>query len=336
MSATTSAPAAGRALYHAAWEMVGRKFFDVSRLTNWADWEHKFDSEIDSEETALRFISQMVASLGDSYTHVVGAALSNAVPASVATADATETTTASAVPASQSDVLTRKLKGNVGYIRIFSFEQPDIVEQVTEGAAAIADCDAFIIDLRDNNGGEVNGACNCSEFFIEQGPIGSIARRLPDGRMWHRDVGLVDEAIVFITKVTGEEDRVEGFLRRKPITAGKPVVVLINEGTASSAEMVAAAIVESDKESGLVTCMGEPSFGKGIAQGKVSVMDKVVIQVTMAHFMSPSDVWFGDAQQTVRNPVMPDIHVSSKTEAGPNAQLEAAFKHLQSRLAPAA
>ena len=84
----------------------------------------------------------------------------------------------------------------------------------------------MIVDLRDNGGGAVDPACSCCEFFVPKGPVGSIVRRLPDGRMWHRDVGLVDEGTLFITRVTGEEDRLEGFMRRQPITVGKPVVVL--------------------------------------------------------------------------------------------------------------
>lgn len=328
MTATQNAPLEGRALYHAAWEMVGRKFFDIERLGNWEEWEHKFDERIVSETTARDCISIMLASLGDTYTRLVEVDDTRPVQEDVSSGSSNESEEPTAV---KRDVLSRKLPNNIGYIRIFSFESPDVIDQVTEGAAAIAECDAFIVDLRDNGGGAVDAACSCCEFFVTKGPVGSITRRLSDGRMWHRDVALFDEGTMFVTRVTGEEERVEGFMRRQPVTAGKPVVVLINEGTASSAEMVAAAIVESDRNSGLVICIGEPSFGKGIAQAQVMVTDKVIIQVTMARFMSPTDVWFGDAQQSVRNPVAPQLFVSGNTDAGPNAQLDAAFKWLMAR-----
>lgn len=332
MSTTQDASTAGRALYHAAWEIVGRKFFDTERLKDWTSWEHRFDELIDSESSARGYIAQMVASLGDTYTRLLDITLGDEAD----TASGNEAVEVEQVTETRNDVMARRFPGNIGYIRIFSFEHPGIVEQVTEGAAAIADCDAFIIDLRDNGGGAVDAACSCCELFVPKGGVGSIKRRLPDGRMWHRDVGLVDEGILFITKVTGEEDRLEGFMRRQPININKPVVVLINENTGSSAEMMAAAIIESDKESGLVTCVGVPSFGKGIAQQKVTVLDKLVIQITTAHFMSPTDVWFGDAQQSVRNPVNPDVHVESDGDRGPNAQLDAAFRHLTGRLAKVA
>lgn len=328
MTATKSASESGRALYQAAWEMIGRKFFDTDRLSNWAEWERKFDEQIVSEESALDCISQMLASLGDTYTRLVETADATPVQEKESSFSSNESAEPIAV---KGDVLARKLPNNIGYIRIFSFESPDIIEQVTDGTAAIADCDALIVDLRDNGGGAVDAACSCCEFFVIRGPVGSITRRLSDGRIWHRDVALFDEGTLFVTKVTGEEERMEGFMRRQPITAGKPVVVLINEGTASSAEMMAAAIVESDRSSGLVTCIGEPSFGKGIAQAQVLVMDKIIIQVTMARFMSPTDVWFGDAQQSIRNPVVPQLFVSGNTDAGPNAQLDAAFKWLMAR-----
>lgn len=339
MATTYSASSAGRALYRAAWEVVGQKFFDTEKLADWSSWEHRFDELIDGEETALRFIEQMLASLGDNYTRLVGFDLNNnhdAQPASPARLNTSPASAETGAPKSTNDVLVKKLPGNIGYIRIFSFENPSIVEQVTQGVEAVRSCDAFIIDLRDNGGGNVDWACSCAEFFVAKGPVGSIVRRLPDGRTWHRDVALFDEGMLFITKVTGEEERMEGFMRREPITVGKPVVVLINEHTGSSAEMMAAAIIESDKESGLVTSMGAPSFGKGIAQTTVSVLDKIAIQITCARFMSPTDVWFGDAQQTVRNPVVPDVLVPETADDGPNAQLSAAFNWLKTRIQTAA
>jgi len=337
---TNSASSAGRALYHAAWEVVGQKFFDVERLKDWSSWEHKFDDEIDNEETARRFIAEMVASLGDSYTcvlddepaHDAGTASQASSEAASERQESPPASADTSTPA-KSDVLVRRFKGDIGYIGIYSFLQPDLVDQVTEAIAAVSDCVAFIIDLRGNGGGLVTSAASCCEFLVARGPLGTLQKRLPDGRLWHRDFGLVDEAMVFITKVDGEDERVEGFMRRQPITVGKPVVVLIDEGTGSAAEMMAAAIIESDKESGLVTCIGVPSFGKGIAQTTVNVLDKVAIQITCGRFLSPTDVWFGDAQQSVRNPVMPHIHVEPNAELGANAQLAAAVERIKSQLA---
>ena len=330
MSNEHSASTEGRALYHAAWELVGERFFDTSRLEDWTSWRNRFDSLIDTEESAVPYIVEMVASLGDSYTRVVGL-----LPPAVDTGTEEAPKPASRAP-SQNDVLYRQLQRNIGYIRICSFEQPDIVDQVTAAAEVLAECSAYIIDLRDNGGGAVDAAASCCEFFMEKGPIGSIERRLPEGKIWHRDVGLVDEGLLYITRVTGEDERMEGYIRRKSITTGKPVVVMINENTGSAAEMIAAAIIESDRSSGRIVSLGTPSFGKGIAQQQISVLDRLVIQMTTAHFMSPTDVWFGDAQQSVRNPVVPDILVEGEVEEACKVQLQAAYQHLERQLLRAA
>jgi|AGTN01.3.fsa_nt_gi Periplasmic protease len=318
MSDANSASVTGRELYHAAWKVVKEHFYDTERLKDWASWEHRFDEHIDSDEKAIAFIKEMVSSLNDSYTRVLE-------PVEVVEKQEQRESTESAV-------LVRKL-GNIGYIRIFSFSQDNIVEQVAEAAAEIADCDAYIVDLRDNGGGGIDNTANCCELVVPVGCVATVESRLLDGRLKKRTVGLVDEAFITITNIEGEKEEVEGFMRRQAITKGKPVVVLINEYTASSAEIMAAAIVESDKESGLAVSMGTPTFGKGIAQGNVNVLDKLVIRISHMRFLSPTDVWFGDAQQTVCNNLKPMIAVEPTDADGANAQLGAAVEYLRKRLA---
>ncbi len=57
-----------RELYHRTWETVRVNYYDQSKLQDWAQWEHKYDAQIKTEEDALRFAREMVASLNDPYT----------------------------------------------------------------------------------------------------------------------------------------------------------------------------------------------------------------------------------------------------------------------------
>lgn len=61
-----------RELYHRTWETVRVNYYDQSKLQDWAQWEHKYDDQIKTEEDALRFAREMVASLEDPYTILHG------------------------------------------------------------------------------------------------------------------------------------------------------------------------------------------------------------------------------------------------------------------------
>lgn len=61
-----------RELYHRTWQTVRVNYYDPSKLQNWDEWEHKFDDKIKTEEDALRYAREMVASLNDPFTILHG------------------------------------------------------------------------------------------------------------------------------------------------------------------------------------------------------------------------------------------------------------------------
>lgn len=61
-----------RELYHRTWQAVRVNYYDQDKLRDWAQWEHKYDEQIHTEEDALRFAREMVASLNDPYTILHG------------------------------------------------------------------------------------------------------------------------------------------------------------------------------------------------------------------------------------------------------------------------
>lgn len=119
----------------------------------------------------------------------------------------------------------------------------------------------LVIDLRDNAGGLLPAAVDICDMFLEQGPIVTIQGRLPDDR------------IVYDAS-TGSS-----------ISNQVPIVVLINRGSASASEIVAAAL----RDQGRASVAGERSFGKGTIQ-QVFVMDggRSGLKLTTAKYFPPS------------------------------------------------
>lgn len=128
-----------------------------------------------------------------------------------------------------------------------------------------------ILDLRNNPGGLLDQSVEVSDFFLSEGLIVSTKGR------------------------HGEIDR-----REASATMGEtnfPVIVLINEGSASASEIVAGALQDQDR--GLI--VGTPSFGKGSVQTVVELGDGSALKITIAKYFTPS----GRSIQSVG--VIPDI-----------------------------
>lgn len=151
----------------------------------------------------------------------------------------------------------------IAYLRIDIFgekttdEFQKALETVKPGARGL------VIDLRDNAGGLLPAAVDICDMFLERGPIVTIQGRQPDDRVVY--------------------DAKEGVT----IANDVPIVVLINGGSASASEIVAAAL----KDQGRAKVAGERSFGKGTIQ-QVFVMDggRSGLKLTTAKYFPPSGV----------------------------------------------
>jgi carboxyl-terminal processing protease len=168
---------------------------------------------------------------------------------------------------------------DVGYIRITQFN-----EQTTEGLKkAIADLAAqngdklkgFIIDLRNNPGGLLDQAIGVCDAFLEKGEIVSTRGRNAD-----------------------ETQRYNA----KPgdLTKGKPVIVLINGGSASASEIVAGALQDHKR----ATLIGTRSFGKGSVQTIIPLgSGNGALRLTTARYFTPS------GRSIQAKGIVPDIEV---------------------------
>lgn len=133
----------------------------------------------------------------------------------------------------------------------------------------------ILIDLRNNSGGLLDQAVSVSNLFIEKGIIVSVKGRDSEKK-------IVEYAKPDSSKITDV-----------------PIVVLVNQGSASASEIVAGAIQDSNR--GIIT--GQKTFGKGSVQTLVELDDKSAIKYTMAKYYTPS----GKSIQATG--IIPDIEI---------------------------
>jgi carboxyl-terminal processing protease len=119
----------------------------------------------------------------------------------------------------------------------------------------------YILDLRNNPGGPLDQAVSVSDAFLDEGEIVSTRGRDP-------------------------KEIQRFFAKKGDLTNGKPVVVLINEGSASASEIVAGAL----KDQGRAILIGEKSFGKGSVQSIIAMPGHGAIRLTTALYYTPSGV----------------------------------------------
>ncbi|HEX9159002.1 MAG TPA: S41 family peptidase [Rhizomicrobium sp.] len=184
-------------------------------------------------------------------------------------------------------------EGDVGYIRIPAFNEETndgVVSAVKNLRKQIGpSLKGYVIDLRDDGGGVLDQAIAVSDDFLEGGEIVSTRGRRPDD--------------------TQRYDAKPG-----DITDGKPLVVLINGGTASASEIVAGALQDHKR----ATVVGMTSFGKGSVQTIIPLNGGAdgALHLTTARYYTPS----GRSIQATG--IVPDIAVAKGDEATDFAKLE--------------
>jgi carboxyl-terminal processing protease len=174
-----------------------------------------------------------------------------------------------------------RVVGNVAVLRITTFNEQTysgLQEELAKSVEELGGMDnvtGFVIDLRNNPGGLLNQAIDVSDAFLEQGEIVSTrGRATSDGERFNATTG--------------------------DLALGKPIVVLINGGSASASEIVAGAL--QDHRRAIV--VGTKSFGKGSVQTLIPLRGDGAMRLTTARYYTPS----GRSIQALG--VAPDIVVS--------------------------
>jgi carboxyl-terminal processing protease len=179
------------------------------------------------------------------------------------------------------DSVKSEMKDDVAYIRITEFGSKTVKElQKAIKELNKKDPIGFVVDVRNNPGGYLDAAIRVSDAFLDSGEIVS-------------------------TRGRDKENIDRSFAKSGDLTNGKPIVVLINHGSASASEIVAGAL--QDNKRALV--MGTKSFGKGSVQQQIPMGDGTAIHLTIARYYTPS----GTSIQA--KGITPDVEVlQSKVE----------------------
>ncbi|QBX33488.1 S41 family peptidase [Paracoccus liaowanqingii] len=162
-------------------------------------------------------------------------------------------------------VVRSRVEGHAVVLRVSTFNDETYdtllaeLESAVEEAGGIDRVTGFVLDLRNNPGGLLNQAISVSDAFLDAGEIVSTRGRSSDeSERWNAETG--------------------------DLAQGKPMVVLVNGGSASASEIVAGAL--QDHRRAIV--VGEKSFGKGSVQTVMPVTADSAIRLTTARYFTPS------------------------------------------------
>jgi carboxyl-terminal processing protease len=156
------------------------------------------------------------------------------------------------------------IEGDAGWIKIKSFENEHTSDYLHKAVEEIqktlgSSLSGYVIDLRNNPGGLLDQAIAISDDFLDRG-------------------------VIVVTKGRNANDVERAAAKTGDITGGKPVVILINGGSASASEIVAGALQDHKR----ALLLGTRSFGKGSVQTLIPLGDSGALRLTTARYYTPS------------------------------------------------
>ena len=174
------------------------------------------------------------------------------------------------------------IKENVGYIRLRAFNEQSgdqLLKKIKDLSKTNKNLKGYILDLRNNPGGLLSQAVQISDAFLDSGEIVSIKGR--------------------------DKNDIKIYTARKgDAIKGKPLIVLINRGSASASEIVSGALKDHKR----AILLGEKTFGKGSVQTIIPLKNKGGLRLTTAKYYLPSGTSISEIG------VEPDIVVKESKE----------------------
>ena len=176
----------------------------------------------------------------------------------------------------QKEVTSRMLDGKIGYIALHGFSQRS-ADEFHRALGSLLDDGAtsVVFDLRDNPGGYINAAQKIASEFIKSGLIFSQESSGGDNKRW---------------EATGDGLATDTSL---------PLAVLVNGGSASASEIVAAAL----KETARGVLIGQPTYGKNTVQVWTELVDHSGVRITISRWFTP------EHHSVAPDGVQPDVTV---------------------------
>lgn len=192
--------------------------------------------------------------------------------------------------------------GRIGIIALYQFGSDSAVE-LREALAEleVEELAGLVLDLRGNGGGYLDGAVDIVSLFVPEGEIVSVQGR--DGELQKH------------------------VANRRPLDTTTPLAILINQGSASAAEITAGALQDMRR----AMIVGMKSFGKGSVQEIIELPGGASLRVTYARWLTPS------GRDISKDGIQPDLvvdltHEDAQAERDP--QLERALEWLQQPVLP--
>jgi carboxyl-terminal processing protease len=176
-------------------------------------------------------------------------------------------------------VVSKVVDNKVGYLRLRAFNENSSnqlkkeISKIEKNKKTVG----YILDLRNNPGGLLSQAIKISDFFLDDGEIVSTrGRKKRENRKFFANKG----------------DKIDG----------KPLIVLINNGSASASEIVAGALQDQKR----AILLGETTFGKGSVQSIIPLKNRGAIRLTISKYYLPSGKSISEVG------VVPDIKVEEE------------------------
>ena len=178
-------------------------------------------------------------------------------------------------------VISKVVDNKVGYLRLRAFNENSSsqlkkeISKIEKNKKLVG----YILDLRNNPGGLLSQAVTISDFFLNDGEIVS-------------------------TKGRKKRENRKFFAKKGDKIDGKPLIVLINNGSASASEIVAGALQDQKR----AILLGETTFGKGSVQSIIPLKNRGAIRLTISKYYLPSGKSISEVG------VVPDIKIEEEDE----------------------
>lgn len=158
------------------------------------------------------------------------------------------------------------IEKNILYVKIpiFTEKTNQEVEKIIEDLQKKTSIDGLILDLRDNPGGLLDSAVRTSDLFL-------------DSRLMKKNTTIVS------TKTRSDHTHFTAYATPGDILRNKPIIILINRGSASSAEILASALKDHNR----AVLVGQKTFGKGSVQSLISLTKNSAIKLTTGLYKTP-------------------------------------------------
>jgi carboxyl-terminal processing protease len=198
-------------------------------------------------------------------------------------------------------VISQMLEPGYGYIKIrnFQVDTSEAVRKAMQGMLKSGTLKGLVLDLRYNPGGLLDQAIAVSDLFLSEGKIVYTDGRRP-------------------------EDRLEYLAHKEGTFNSFPIVVIINGGTASAAEIVSGALQDNNR----AIIVGVKSFGKASVQTIRPLSDGSALKLTIARYYTPS------GRSIQAKGIEPDVAVEQKVASQESTQTFIREKDLKSHLEP--